>query len=88
MSYIEATVVIDGSLAEVQLFDGDHADMDYRNWLDQVKAASDSELVADWAVYRLDHHHPVMDDVDCECIQHVTDLRPVWTTDGYDGLGQ
>lgn len=89
MSYIEATLVIDGAVADAQTFVmGEYEDcgfdywpnldgVTFREWFTRQRNLSEHSI-ADWEVYVLEHDHPMLDDTDCACVQYLTDLSPYW----------
>ena len=75
--FIAASLIIDGSVAETLDFE-DGCGFDY--WVDQVLA--DYQSVTDrrqvWAIYTIEHDHAP--DLDCECVQYLTDHHPYWSS--------
>lgn len=73
MGYYEITVLVGGAEEEVQQFE-DGMEEEMVNFLDGIKQEDIEEKVE---IFGLKHNHEL--GIECECIQFVTDHKPMWT---------
>lgn len=78
MSYKEISVLVGGALDQTEIFSYDDIFEVVRLYgfiADTQKAAEDTDERVE--LFEMSHDHEP--DVDCECIQYVTDHKPFWT---------
>lgn len=75
-SYVEATVIVDGALAEEETFSDGQAE-ELNAWLTRQKELAMAHPDQETQVYLMDHGHPP-DMEDCSCAQYLTDHHPYW----------
>jgi len=75
MSYVEATVIVEGALDETRVFgEGDAEKLD--DFEAEVEEAAKDGLATELYVLRHDHEPLTEGDEDCACAQYLTDHLP------------
>ena len=75
-SYIEAWIIADGGLDEERTFIGEKAESEYVDWAESVMAEDHDCSIE---IFRIDHEHSP--NIDCECVQYLTDHSPDYTNE-------